>query len=50
MSYIGNQLHLLEDINNTVSPDPLYRGLITLLGLLLPRLAPDGLITASILF
>ena len=53
MSYIGNQLHLFllsENIDNTISLDPLYRGLTTLLGLLLLRLASDGLITAPILF
>ena len=30
-----------EDIGNTISPDPLYRGLVTLLGWSLPRLAPN---------
>ena len=53
MSYISNQLYLFllsEDIGNTVSLDPLYRDLITLLGLSLPRQALNGLITAPILF
>ena len=35
-----------ENIGNTVSLDPLYKGLVTLLGWPLPGLAPDGLITA----
>jgi len=30
-----------EDISNTISLDPLYRGLVTLLGWSLPRLAPN---------
>jgi len=34
------------NINNTASLDPLYRGLVTLLDWSLPRLAPDGLVTA----
>ena len=38
-----------ENISNTISPDLLYRGLVTLLGWLLSRLASDELITASIL-
>ena len=37
---------VLGDIGNTISPDPL----VTLLGWLLPILAPDGLITTSTLF
>jgi len=38
-----------ENIGNTVSLDLLYKGLVTLLGWLLSRLAPDRLITTSIL-
>jgi len=34
-----------EDIGNIISLDPLYRGLVILLGWLLFRLAPNGLIT-----
>jgi len=41
---------LSGNIGNTVSSDPLYRGLVTLLGWLLSRLSPNGLITTSILF
>jgi len=37
------------NIGNTVSLDPLYRGLVILLGWLLPRLAPNRLITTSTL-
>ena len=40
---------MLGDIGNIVSPDPLYRGLVKLLGWLLPRLAPNKTITASTL-
>jgi len=40
---------MLGNISNTVSLDPLYRDLVTLLGWSLPRLAPDGLITVSTL-
>jgi len=38
-------LLLSEDINNTISLDLFYRGLVTLLGYSLPRLAPDRLVT-----
>ena len=38
-----------ENIGNTVSLDLLYKGLVTLLGWLLSRLAPDRLIKTSIL-
>jgi len=38
------------DIGNTISLDLLYRGLVTLLDWLLFKLAPNGLITTSILF
>jgi len=41
---------LLEDIGNTISPDSLYRDLVTLLGWSLSRLASDELITVFILF
>ena len=41
---------VLGDIGNTISPNPLYRDLFTLLGWLLFRLAPNGLITIFILF
>jgi len=37
-----------ENVGNIISPGPLYRGLVTLLGWLLPRLAPDGLIVVDI--
>jgi len=40
----------LDNIGNTVSPDPLYRDLVTLLDWSLSRLAPNRLITVSILF
>ena len=38
-----------ENIGNTVSLDPLYKGLVILLSQLLSILAPDELITALIL-
>ena len=38
------------DIGNTLSPDLLYRGLVTLLGWSLSRIALNKLITISILF
>ena len=38
---------LSEDIGNNVSPDPLYRGLATLLDWSLSRLASNGLICYS---
>ena len=38
------------DIGNIVSPDPLYRGLVILLGWSLSRLTPNGLITVFTLF
>ena len=41
---------LSENISNTISPNLLYKDLVILLGLLLPRLAPDGLVTVSTLF
>ena len=41
---------LSENIGNTVSLDPLYRGLVTLLDWSLPKLASNRLITTSILF
>jgi len=41
---------MTESISNIVSPDPLYRNLVTLLGWLLSRLASDELMTAPILF
>ena len=41
---------MLKNIGNTVSPDPLYRGLVTLLGWSLPKLAFDRLITVSVIF
>jgi len=46
----GSHYTLSRDIGHTVSPEPLYRGLVILLGWSLPRLAPDELIAVSTLF
>jgi len=35
------------NIDNIISSDPLYQGLVTLLGWLIPRLAPDRPVTDS---
>ena len=52
---LGLKIHItstdilvIRDIGNTVSPDSLYRGLVILLGWLVPKLASNRLIVVDI--